>query len=95
MIEWIWGKQRILEVYLNVIEIGKGIYGEKAASKAYFGESANHISQKEAAMIIACLPTPKKYTLKPVSGFVAWKSNWILRQMNNIQGDEDIKKLVK
>ncbi len=94
MIEWIWGKQRILEVYLNVIEMGKGIYGAEAASQAYFGKSAKNVSRKEAAMIIACLPNPKKFTVKPVSRFVNWKSNWILRQMNNLQGDDDIKALV-
>lgn len=95
MIEWIWGKQRILEVYLNVIEMGKGIYGVEAASKAYFGKTAKSVSVKEAAMIIACLPNPKVYTVKPLSRFVNWKSNWIIRQMNNIQGDADIKTLVE
>ncbi len=95
MIEWIWGKQRILEVYLNVIEMGKGIYGVEAASRAYFRKSAAALSQKEAAMIIACLPNPKKYTVKPASRFVNWKSNWILRQMGALRGDEDIKVLMK
>ena len=95
MIEWVWGKQRILEVYLNVIEMGKGIYGVQAASQTYFGKPAKSVSLKEAALMIACLPNPKKYTVKPVSRFVVWKSNWILRQMNNIQGDEDIRELVK
>lgn len=94
MIEWIWGKQRILEVYLNVIEMGKGIYGAEAASKTYFGKPAKSLTRKEAAMIIACLPNPKVYTVKPVSRFVSWKSNWILRQMNNIQDDDDIKSLL-
>ncbi len=95
MIEWFWGKQRILEVYLNVIEMGKGIYGVEAASQAYFNKPAKSVSRKEAAMIIACLPNPKRFTVKPVSRFVGWKSNWILRQMNNIQGEADIKALVK
>ena len=95
MIEWIWGKQRILEVYLNVIEMGKGIYGVEAASQAYFSKNAKAVSRKEAAMIIACLPNPKRFTVKPISRFVAWKSNWILRQMNNIQEDDDIKALVR
>ena len=95
MIEWIWGKQRILEVYLNVIEMGKGIYGGEAASRAYFRKSAAALSPKEAAMIIACLPNPKKYTVKPASRFVNWKSNWIMRQMGALRGDEDIKVLMK
>ena len=95
MIEWIWGKQRILEVYLNVIEMGKGVYGVEAASKTYFRKSAKSVSVKEAAMMIACLPNPKLYTVKPLSRFVNWKSNWIMRQMNNIQNEEDIKALVR
>jgi monofunctional biosynthetic peptidoglycan transglycosylase len=90
MIEWIWGKQRILEVYLNVIEMGKGIFGAEAASEAYFDKPAKSLTRKEAAMIIACLPNPKVYTVKPPSRFVNWKKDWILRQMNNIQDDEDI-----
>ncbi len=95
MIEWIWGKQRILEVYLNVIEMGKGIYGVEAASQAYFGKSAKALSRKEAAMIIACLPNPKVFTIKPESRFVSWKKDWILKQMSNIQNDDDIKALVQ
>lgn len=95
MIEWIWGKQRILEVYLNVIEMGKGIYGAQAASEAYFNKPAKSLSRKEAAEIIACLPNPKVYTVKPLSHFVSWKSNWILRQMNNIEDDEDIQSLMR
>ena len=94
MIEWIWGKQRILAVYLNVIEMGKGIYGAEAASQAYFGKPAKSLTRKEAAMIIACLPNPKVYTVKPMSRFVSWKKDWILRQMNNIQDDEDIRSLM-
>lgn len=95
MIEWIWGKQRILEVYLNVIEMGKGIYGVEAASQQYFGKSAKAISRKEAAMMIACLPNPKVFTVQPESRFVNWKSIWILKQMSNIQNDDDIEALVK
>ncbi len=95
MIEWIWGKQRILEVYLNVIETGKGIYGVEAASQTYFGKPAKSLLRKEAAMIIACLPNPKVYTVKPVSRFVNWKKDWIMKQMNNIQNDDDIKQLIQ
>jgi monofunctional glycosyltransferase len=95
LIEWIWGKQRILEVYLNVIEMGRGIYGAEAASKSYFSKSAKYLSSKEAAMIIACLPNPKKYTVKPASRFVNWKSNWILRQMNALRNDEDIQAVIR
>src|SRR3954471_7830283 len=94
MIEWIWGKQRILEVYLNVIEMGQGIFGIEAASEQYFHKHAKDLSRNEAAMIIACLPNPKIYTVKPESRFVAWKSRWNLRQMNNIQNDKNVQALV-
>jgi len=94
LIEWIWGKQRILEVYLNTAEMGKGIFGIEAASQEYFHKSAKDLSRNEAALIIACLPNPKVYTVKPISRFVAWKSRWILRQMNNVQGDKNVQQLI-
>jgi monofunctional biosynthetic peptidoglycan transglycosylase len=95
MIEWIWGKERILEVYLNVIEMGKGIYGAEAAAQAYFKKPAAKLSRKEAAMIAACLPNPKKYTVKPLSGYVAAKSMWVQRQMNNLEDDPEIQAVIK
>lgn len=95
LIEWIWGKQRILEVYLNTIEMGKGIFGIEAAAQTYFHKSAKDLTRSEAAQIIACLPNPKLYTVKPQSHFVSWKSKWIMRQMNNIEDDPDIKALIK
>jgi monofunctional biosynthetic peptidoglycan transglycosylase len=94
LIEWIWGKQRILEVYLNTIEMGKGIFGIEAAAQQYFNKPAKKLSRNEAAMIIACLPNPKLYTVKPQSRFVTWKSRWILRQMNNVQNDKDVQNLI-
>jgi monofunctional biosynthetic peptidoglycan transglycosylase len=67
MIEWFWGKKRILEVYLNVIEMGPGIFGIEAAAQTYFGKPASRLSRAEAAMIIACLPNPRRFTVKPMS----------------------------
>jgi monofunctional glycosyltransferase len=93
--EGIWGKKRILEVYLNVAEMGKGIFGIEAAAQAYFNKHAKDLSRAEAAQIIACLPNPKIYTVKPLTKFVAWKANWILHQMNNIEEDPDIMELLK
>lgn len=95
MIEWVWGKQRILEVYLNVIEMGKGIYGIEAAAQTYFHKPASQLSRREAAMIIACLPNPKKFTVKPVSRRVQWRTPGILRQMNLIATDPDVSKLLR
>ncbi len=94
LIEWVWGKKRILEVYLNVIETGPGIFGVEAAARQYFGKPAKDLSRSEAAMIIACLPNPKKFTVKPMSHWVSWKSQWILRQMNAIADDPDIQALM-
>lgn len=95
LIELIWGKKRVLEVYLNTIEMGKGIYGIEAAAQVYYHKPAKSLSKNEAANIIACLPNPKIYTVKPRSRFVAWKSQWILEQMNNIQSDPDVRTLIK
>lgn len=94
-IEVVWGKRRILEVYLNVAEMGKGIFGIEAAAQAYFHKPASKLTRSEAAMIIASLPNPKKYTVKPVSKRVQWRSAQILRQMNNIAGDKKVKELLK
>lgn len=95
MIEKIWSKKRILETYLNVAEMGKGIYGVQAAAKAYFNKDAKNLTRAEAAMIAACLPNPKLYTVKPLSRYVANRYDNIMQQMNNITGDEDIDALVK
>lgn len=95
MIEWFWGKKRILEVYLNVIEMGPGVFGIEAAAQQYFGKSAKQLSRAESAMIIACLPNPKKFTVKPLSRRVSWRYPWIMQQMNNLEDDEDISALLK
>lgn len=93
MIELIWGKQRILEVYMNVAEMGPGIFGIEAASQAYFNKTARTLSRTEAAMIISCLPSPKRYTVKPVSSWVRWKYPRVLGQMKIISEDPDVQKL--
>ena len=95
MIEKIWGKKRILEMYLNVAEMGDGVFGAQAAAKKYFKKSAKNLTRKEAAMIAACLPNPKGYTIKPLSRRVAARYPWILRQMANLEADPDIKKFIK
>ena len=60
MIEAVWGKRRIMEVYLNIIEFGDGIYGAEAAAQHYFGHSARHLTRTEAAQLAATLPSPLK-----------------------------------
>jgi monofunctional biosynthetic peptidoglycan transglycosylase len=95
MIETFWSKKRILEMYLNVAEMGDGIFGVEAASRHYFNKSAKDITRTQAALIAACLPNPKGYTIKPLSAHVASRYPWILRQMNNLDGDPDIEALLR
>lgn len=95
MIELVWGKKRILEVYLNEAEMGEGIYGIEAASKKYFKHSASKLTRSEAAQIAASLPNPVRFTVKPMSRFVSRKYPWVMRQMGNLQGDGDVMKIVK
>ena len=95
MIENVWSKKRILEMYLNVAEMGKGIFGIEAAAQHYFHKPAKNLSRKEAALIAACLPNPNGYTIKPLSAHVASRFPWILRQMNNLEKDPDIQALLK
>jgi monofunctional glycosyltransferase len=95
MIERIWGKHRILEMYLNVIEMGEGVYGIEAAAQKYFKKSAKSISRQEAAMIAACLPNPKKYTVRPLSPYILHRYPQVVKQMNNLKDDADIQKLLQ
>ena len=95
LIEMVWGKKRILEVYLNVIETGPGCFGVEAAAQHYFHKSAKKLSRAEAAMIVAGFPNPKKFTASPMTSRVAWRYPQILREMNNIETDEDISDLLR
>ncbi|MEY4777655.1 MAG: hypothetical protein RIS13_403 [Bacteroidota bacterium] len=95
MIELVWSKQRILEVYLNEAEMGKGIFGIEAAAKKYFKKPAKRLTRTEAAMIAASLPNPVRYTVKPASTYVSRKYPWVLRQMNNLDGDPGILKIIR
>jgi monofunctional biosynthetic peptidoglycan transglycosylase len=94
MIEKIWGKKRILEVYLNVAETGKGIFGMEKAAQTYFGKSAKDLSQGQAAAIAAALPNPKKYSVKPMSPYVSARSKKIVQQMNFLRPDRDIQAII-
>jgi monofunctional biosynthetic peptidoglycan transglycosylase len=94
MIEWIWGKKRILEVYLNVIEMGKGIYGAEAASQFFFKKNAAKLSRSEAARIAACLPNPKRLRVNPATKFVMGRSAWVQRQMIYLERDPDVQRII-
>ena len=94
MIETFWSKDRILEMYLNVAEMGKGTFGVEAASRNYFKKPAKKLTRSEAAQVAAILPNPKKYSIKPLSNYVQRRANWIQGQMNNLETDADIAALL-
>ena len=94
LIELVWGKKRILEVYLNVIETGPGCFGVEAAAQHYFHKPAKKLTRAEAAMIVAGFPNPKKFTAVPMTRRVSWRYPQILREMNNLEGDDDIHALL-
>lgn len=82
LIEVVWGKERIMEVYLNSIEMGNGIYGIEAASQHWFNKSAKKLTKAEAAAIAAILPNPRVYKAKNSSRYIERRKNAIKRQMN-------------
>lgn len=94
MIELVWSKKRILEMYLNVAETGEGIFGVEAAAQAYYNKPASNLNREEAAMIAAALPNPVKYTVNPPARITAYRQKRILQQMRNLTGDPDIMELV-
>jgi monofunctional glycosyltransferase len=95
MIELLWGKKRIMEMYLNVSEMGTGIFGIESAAQNYFKKPAAKLTRREAAMIAACMPNPKKYTVKPLSKYVAKRYPWVMTQMTHLQNDPDIQRLLQ
>lgn len=94
MIEKVWGKKRILEVYLNVAETGKGLFGIEKAAQTYFNKPARSLSQYEAALIAAALPNPAKFTVKPQNAYVSARSKKIMQQMNFLKPDRDIQAII-
>ena len=95
MIETIWGKKRILQMYLNVSEMGKGVFGIEAAALYHFKKHAKNLNRNESALIASCLPNPKVWTIKPMYSKVADKYPWTLNQMHHLQDDPEIIKLIQ
>lgn len=83
LIETLWSKERIMEVYLNSIEMGNGVYGAEAAAAHWFNKPAKKLSKYEAAAIAAVLPNPRKYRASPASNYIEKRKAWIVRQMRN------------
>ncbi len=84
LIEIFWGKKRILEVYMNVAEMGDGIYGAEAAAQVYFKKSAIGLTKGEAALIAAVLPEPRALSPARPSAYLYKRQKWIIEQMNNL-----------
>ena len=84
LIELIWGKERIMEVYLNVIETGKGVYGAQAAARTYFGKDAADLTRREASAVAACLPNPLGRNPAKPSSYVASRTATISRMIPNL-----------
>ncbi len=84
LIELLWPKQRVLEVYLNVVEFGPGIYGVEAAAQSFFGKHATQLSPHEASLLAAVLPNPKRLRVEAPSDYVQNRAAWIRRQMDQI-----------
>ncbi len=82
LIEIFWSKERIMEVYLNSIEMGDGVYGAEAASQHWFNKKASKLTKDEAAAIAAILPSPLRYKANPVTNYVGKRKEWIKQQMN-------------
>lgn len=91
LIELLWDKQRILEVHMNIAEMGDKIFGVGTASLAYFKKPAVKLTISQAALLAAILPNPKKYSAVKPSGYVRGRQNWIVRQINSLGGANYLK----
>ena len=88
LLELLWTKRRILETYLNVVEWGPGIYGAEAAARAHFGKSADALSRREAALLAAVLPSPRRWSAGRPTGYVASRAATIQARMRLLPAPE-------
>jgi len=93
LIEVIWGKERILEVYLNVIETGNGIYGVEQAAQVYYGRSAKNLDVVDSALIAATLPNPRLWSPAKPTDYLLEREQWIRGQINGLGGTSYLKNL--
>jgi len=85
IIDFVWGKPRLLEVYLNVAEWGDGIYGAEAAAQIRFGRSADTLSDQQAALLAAVLPSPNRYRLDPPGPYVRRQAGLYVARMQTVR----------
>ncbi|MGO1892494.1 MAG: monofunctional biosynthetic peptidoglycan transglycosylase [Luteimonas sp.] len=93
LMELLWPKQRILEMYVNVAEFGDGVYGAQAAAQAFFGTDADALSQAQAARLAAVLPSPRRYSASSPGPYVQRRTGQIQRQMRQIGGESYLEQL--
>lgn len=84
LIEAVWGKKRILEVYANVIEFGEGIYGVEAASQTFFKKPASKLTKRQAALLASVLPNPRRWSPARPTAYINRRVSWISGRMNSI-----------
>jgi monofunctional biosynthetic peptidoglycan transglycosylase len=95
LIETLWTKERILEVYLNIVEFGDGVYGVDAAAQHYFHKPAARLSSGEAALLAAVLPNPHVYQVNKPGAYVRGRQQWILLNMQRLGGKQYLDTLGK
>lgn len=93
LIETLWSKQRILEVYANIAEFGDGVYGAEAAAQQFFGKPATRLGPQESARLAAVLPNPKVYNARTPGPYVQRRAAWIARQVRQLGGPAALEQL--
>jgi monofunctional biosynthetic peptidoglycan transglycosylase len=93
LIEAMWPKRRILEIYLNIAEFGHGIFGAEAAAQRYFHKPASRLTRADAAVLAAVLPNPERYSAVAPSRYVQQRREWILGQMQALGGPEMLEEI--
>ncbi len=88
LIELLWSKERILEVYLNSVEWDEGVFGAQAAAQHHFRTNASALSEQQASYLAAVLPNPRQWSASHPSGYVSRRAGWIRQQMRQLGGDE-------
>lgn len=93
LMELFWSKERILEVYLNIVEFGDGIYGVQAAAEHYFNTIPAHLSKWQSALMVTALPAPKRYNLANPSHYMLERRTWVLQYMDFLGNSHYLNKL--
>jgi monofunctional biosynthetic peptidoglycan transglycosylase len=93
LIELLWSKERILEIYLNIVEMGDMIFGVGAASQIYFKKTPDKLTSSQVALLAAVIPNPIRFSVKHPSGYILRRQDWILDQMGSLGGTDYLKNL--